>query len=153
MKISRRLLLAAALFGACGSAHADDSIIVMNAFVRPPLNPAVKVGALYMALMNHGGNDDVLLKVTSEVSTSIELHESKEENGVASMRAVDNLIVPAGGMVDLKPGGLHAMLIGIKTPLKPGDKIEFVLTFEKAGEVRTTATVGEGGSGHDMKME
>jgi hypothetical protein len=38
------------------------------------------------------------------------------------MRQVDAIDLPAGQTVELKPGGYHLMLMGLKAPLKDGDK-------------------------------
>jgi len=45
--------------------------------------------------------------------------------------------------VELKPGSYHIMLIGLKQDLKPGDRIEITLRFEKAGEIKVNAPVRE----------
>ncbi|MEN9416974.1 MAG: hypothetical protein RI988_594, partial [Pseudomonadota bacterium] len=49
--------------------------------------------------------------------------------------------VPPGKTVELKPGGLHVMLIGIQKPLKVGDSFPLTLRFEKAGEVQVEVPV------------
>ncbi len=46
--------------------------------------------------------------------------------------------LPAKKTVKLAPGGLHVMLIGVKQPLKPGDKVPLVLTIEAADGARST---------------
>jgi copper(I)-binding protein len=60
------------------------------------------------------------------------------------MQRVDRVEIPAGGTVELKPGGYHIMLIGLTRELQVGEQIEITLTFEKAGEVTVTAEVREG---------
>lgn len=61
-----------------------------------------------------------------------------------TMREVDSIELPAGEMVELKPGGYHVMLIDLVAPLEVGDEIELTLTFEKAGDRTVTAEVREG---------
>ena len=57
------------------------------------------------------------------------------------MRAVDGgLVIAAGDSVTLAPGGLHIMLTGLTTDLAPGTQHEIILVFEKAGEIKLTAT-------------
>jgi copper(I)-binding protein len=58
------------------------------------------------------------------------------------MEHVEALDIPADGMLEMKPGGYHIMLMGLTQPLKEGDEIEITLTFEKAGEVKLKAKVG-----------
>ncbi len=61
-----------------------------------------------------------------------------------TMREVDSIELPAGEMVELKPGGYHVMLLDLVKPLEVGDEIELTLTFEKAGDRTVTAEVREG---------
>jgi copper(I)-binding protein len=61
-----------------------------------------------------------------------------------TMREVASIELPAGEMVELKPGGYHIMLIDLVAPLEVGDEIELTLTFEKAGDRTVTAEVREG---------
>jgi copper(I)-binding protein len=70
------------------------------------------------------------------------LHKTVEADGVMKMEHVEALDIPADGMLEMKPGGYHIMLMGLTQPLKEGDEIEITLTFEKAGEVKLKAKVG-----------
>ena len=63
--------------------------------------------------------------------------------GMMTMQPVESVPVPAGETVELKPGGYHVMLLDVKKVLAVGDTIDVTLTFEKAGEVTTTAEVRE----------
>jgi copper(I)-binding protein len=49
------------------------------------------------------------------------------------MRMLDKLTIPAGGKLEMKPGGTHLMLMGLTGPLKAGESLPLTLTFEKAG--------------------
>ncbi|MCC6975695.1 MAG: copper chaperone PCu(A)C [Anaerolineae bacterium] len=90
-----------------------------------------KVSAAYMMIMNSGGTPDKLIKVEGSADAVYELHESKIENDVAKMVPVEGGIeVPANGMVELKPGGLHIMMMDLKGDLAPGDTLTLTLTFE-----------------------
>jgi hypothetical protein len=131
------------------AAFAGGEMMVMNAVVQPPLVATNKVGVLYFTTMNHGAAADRLTAIESPAVEQVELHESLEENGIAKMRPVETLEIPAGTTIELKPGGLHAMLIGIKEPLAKGAKIAFNLKFEKAGDVAMEATVGDLASIHN----
>jgi copper(I)-binding protein len=57
------------------------------------------------------------------------------DGNVMKMRQVRDIPVPAGGAVELKPGGLHLMLMNIKAPLVAGETVPVKLKFAKAGEV------------------
>lgn len=58
------------------------------------------------------------------------------EDGVAKMRPVTGgLEIKPGSTVTLEPGGLHAMLIGLKQPITQGGRVQGTLVFERAGKV------------------
>lgn len=110
-------------------------------------------GGGFLSLKNAGA-DDRLLSVSADVSKSVELHSMAMDGDVMKMRQVDAIDVPAGKSVELKPGGLHIMFIGLKAPLKAGDKFPLKLKFEKAGEVTVQVNVeAASGASHDMKHE
>ena len=100
-----------------------------------PTPPGAPTGGAYMTLVNTGAQADRLLGGSSPVSARLEVHEMSMADGIMRMRKLDGLAIPAGGTVALKPGGLHIMLIGLKQPLKIGDRVPATLRFEKAGEV------------------
>jgi periplasmic copper chaperone A len=102
-----------------------------------------KVGGGYMRIVNRGGEPDRLTGGTTAVAGGFEIHETSTVDGVARMRPVEGgLVIPPGGAVELKPGGLHVMLVDLKRPLKQGETIAGTLVFEKAGSVPVTYQVG-----------
>ncbi|MET0334022.1 MAG: copper chaperone PCu(A)C [Rhizobacter sp.] len=113
--------------------------------------PGQPAGGGYLSIQNTGGAADKLVSAQAEVSTRVELHEMKMDGDVMRMREISAVDVPAGKTVELKPGGLHIMFIGLKAPLKQGDKFPVKLKFEKAGEVTVTVNVEGAGAVHDMK--
>jgi copper(I)-binding protein len=92
-------------------------------------------GAVYVTLTNSGAQADSLVSASSEVAQTVELHEVRNDGGVMKMRPVKNIPVPAGGKVELKPGGYHIML------LKAGEKVAVTLKFQHGGEVQVEAAV------------
>jgi copper(I)-binding protein len=61
----------------------------------------------------------------------------KMEKDVMKMAAVPSLNVPAGGAVELKPGGYHVMLMDLKAPLTDKATVPITLTFENAKGVKS----------------
>ena len=112
--------------------------------------PGQPSGGGYLSLSNAGANDR-LLSASAEVSKAVELHTMTMEGDVMRMRQVEAIELPAGKKVELKPGGLHIMFIGLKAPLKPGDKFPLKLRFEKAGEVTVEVNVEAASASHEMK--
>ncbi|MFN3587665.1 MAG: copper chaperone PCu(A)C, partial [Moraxellaceae bacterium] len=126
--LATSLLIAAAGAQAAGTAPA-----VRDAWSRETA-PVARNGVVYFHL--HGGSaDDELLGAESPVAAVTEIHEMKHEGGAMQMRRVQTLPVKAGSGTDFAPGGLHLMLINLKSPLVPGAKVPFTLNFRKAGRV------------------
>lgn len=110
--------------------------------------PGQPNGGAYLKLVNTGSVDDRLLSVSADVARSVELHSMSMDGNVMRMRHVDGVDVPAGQTVELKPGGLHVMLLDLKAPLKEGQKFPVRLKFEKAGELMVTVNVEGSGANH-----
>lgn len=92
-------------------------------------------GAGYMTIDNAGPDADVLVAIRADVPR-VEVHATETDaQGVARMRPVGALEIPAGGSVTLAPRGLHVMFMGLPAPFVAGERIPATLVFEKAGEV------------------
>jgi copper(I)-binding protein len=102
-------------------------------------------GAAYGLLVNLGSEEDTLVSVTTDAAEAVELHEMIMGDGdVMQMRPVEGgFTVAPNTYLQLAPGGLHIMLIGLTAPLEAGGTLNMVLTFEKAGEVALTIPVRE----------
>lgn len=97
--------------------------------------PTAKSGVAYLHIENKGNTDDALVSVSSPTADNTMVHETTMEGGVMKMSHVMALKIPAGQTVELKPSGLHVMLMGLKSPLKATESYKLTLTFEKAGEI------------------
>ena len=114
---------------------AQTNIVITDAWVRE-VPPGAQVSAAYLVLENKADQTDKLTAVSSDAAKDVELHNSKvDKDGVATMERVYTLEIPKGEVVELKPGGMHLMLIGLKEPLVGKDSIILNLTFEKSGNV------------------
>ena len=102
-----------------------------------------RVGGGYMRIVNRGSEPDRLIGGTAAIAARVEVHESSTVGGVARMRPVEGgLPIRPGETVELKPGGLHAMLVDLTRPLKQGEVVKGTLVFEKAGTVEIEYRVG-----------
>ena len=130
-----------------------SDLMVKEAFARASAVSTATAGAVYMTLTNNSLKVDRLLSVTTAASETAQLHESVEKDGVATMKHLEALEIPAGGTVELKPGGIHVMLTGLKAPLKKGGMIMLELKFEQAGTVEVMAQVGDVAAGDHAHAE
>lgn len=103
-------------------------------------------GAAFMIIRNDGAEADRLVAAATPVAATAELHTHSMANGVMEMRQVPAVDIPAKSATELKPGGLHVMLMNLKQPLAEGSTFPVTLTFAKAGEVTVEVTVGSVGA-------
>jgi copper(I)-binding protein len=108
--------------------------------------PGVAVTAVYFTIRNPAARPDQVVTLRSPAGELAEIHETKMSDGIMQMRQITAATVPAGGTLALEPGGIHVMLIGLRSPLVPGAKLPLILTFRHAGEVRVDAVVLAPGS-------
>lgn len=124
-----------AVIGLAACSPTAPEITIEDAWGRP--SPMVATtGAFYMNIVNTGGADR-LVSANSESCGTVELHESvMGDNGVMSMRPLENGIeIPSGQTVELKPGGMHVMCIEKKGDFTPGAEITLSLDFENFGTI------------------
>ena len=69
------------------------------------------------------------------------IHNHINDKGIMKMRAVKQIAIPANGSIKLQHGGFHIMLMGLKKPLREGDKFDLTLIFKKAGTVLCSVLV------------
>jgi hypothetical protein len=101
-----------------------------------------KTGGGYLTIENKGSAPDRLIGGSADVAGKVEVHEMATNNGVMTMRPLDQgLTIDPGKTVKLTPGGYHLMLFDLKSPLKQGDKVPVSLEFEKAGKVKVSLDV------------
>jgi hypothetical protein len=90
------------------------------------------MSVLYGTLANESDREWVITRVMCERVRRPEIHETFVENDVVRMQRVNELRLAKDERVDLRPGGLHLMLMGLEAPLQPG---EYVYCTFLAGDV------------------
>ncbi len=116
------------------------SITVQDPWVREPMGNRKDTG-VFAVVENKGPTNRALVSASSDAAEKVELHEMKMDNAMMRMSPVPRIDIPAGGKVELKPGGLHVMLFGLKGPTQAGDTINLTLTFDDGSKVAVKATV------------
>nr|WP_294838183.1 copper chaperone PCu(A)C [uncultured Methylotenera sp.] len=132
LKLMLHYGLALLLAAAATLSHAQDSVSIHNPWVKATY-PGQNVSAGYMTLTS--ANEATLLKITSDISDSVEIHSMKMENGVMKMRMLPILQLPAGKPYKLEPSGFHLMLFDLKKPLVDAQTVNFELTFKNSQNV------------------
>ncbi len=128
------LLAAASLVS--GSALAGDSacVRVSEGWIRFPAMAHMAGG--FGRIDNACKADVAVVSVRSVAFAEVSLHETTQVDGVSRMREVERLPLAAGKGAELKPGGLHLMLMGGKAALQEGQRVPLLLGLSDGSEVR-----------------
>ena len=120
------LVLAALLLAACGAPQ--PPLVASDVEITRPM-PGRHMSAGSFVLTNKTDADIRVTRVTSPQFGAVEIHETTIEDGIARMRELDALIVPARGSVTLERGGKHLMLMQAR---EIGDSVSLQLYNEDA---------------------
>lgn len=106
-----------------------------------------KVAGGYVRITNTGSEPDRLVSTSVPFAARGEVHEMTNEGGVMKMRERERgLEIGPGQSVELKPGGLHLMFMGLTASPKQGDTVRGTLTFARAGTVEVVFAVAPVGA-------
>lgn len=110
----------AAVFGA--------DVEIEGAYARASI-PNVPNSAAFFVIKNNSDKDIAITSANSDIAEKNELHTHIKENKMMKMIKIEKLVVPAKSSLELKSGGDHVMLMGLKKELKAGDEISLELSF------------------------
>jgi len=116
-----------------------DDIVIKDQWIRPGAEKMAT--ALYFTLENVGEQPDTLYNIDSDVSKTIQIHETYSIGDVMGMREIGKIIIEPESSVKFEPGGKHIMVMKLRRDIKKGDEIEFILYFKQAGEKIITVPV------------
>ena len=114
------------LLGACGSD--GPPLVAQDVVVKPPM-PGMQMTAGYLTLRNNSDDAITIDRVTSPQFGRVEMHETVIEDGVSRMKALPEVMLAPGAVVEFEPGGKHLML------MRPGDDLTVVELAFHSGEV------------------
>lgn len=132
--------------GGTGSGTGTDTnaataqIDFTNVWVRSTV-PSAQVNAGYFTMRNNSSRDLKVARLEAGGFGLVEAHEMVQEDGMMSMRRIDELVIPAQGTLELKPGGKHLMLMKREIPVNEGDEIPLTIYFESGETLELLATV------------
>jgi copper(I)-binding protein len=120
------LIVAALLLAACGAPQ--PPLVASDVEITRPM-PGRHMSAGFLVLTNNTDADIRITRVTSPQFGAVEIHETTIEDGIARMRELGELVVPARGSVTLERGGKHLMLMQARDI---GDAVSLQLFDEDA---------------------
>lgn len=138
-RLLRRLLLLTLLVASPLSLASGD-IEIRDAWI-PEGPPVAAVLAGFMTIVNHGKEKVSIVTVSSPDFSTIEIHQTLTEGGMSRMRKLDKLTVYANDDVQLRPGGIHLMLIKPQRALHAGDSVTLTLRTDTDARIEISVPV------------
>ena len=137
--VLQTILLAASLaLVACQQDRGPD-IVIRDVEIYAPVAGSM-MGVAYFVIDNNGGDLIVLEAARSPQFDAVEIHETRDEDGVSRMRAVASVDIPAGESAHFQPGGKHLMLVGPGEGVGAGTSVTIELEHS-AGLLLVSATM------------
>jgi copper(I)-binding protein len=130
------MLLAVGVLAAVAHAHqySVGNLVIGHPWSRPTIS-GMPTGVAYLSITNNGPQQDTLIGASTPAAARVEFHRTSLEAGMARMRPAGALVVAPNATVTAEPGGLHLMLVDLKSPLVAGTSIPLVLQFKSAGPI------------------
>lgn len=130
------LLASTMLLASCGQ---GPVLYVDDAHIRLPAVPG-RPAAGYFTI--HGGKQDVqLLDVLAPAAVRVEMHETKQADGMSSMAPIKSVDVPAKSEVKFAPGGKHLMVYTINPLALKNDKLSMTFIFSNGDRIIADADI------------
>ena len=134
----RRVFLLALFAPAMAQAHSfrHGDIAIGHAWALPSQQ---NDGQVFFPLANQGTGHDELVAARSEICSSIELRLNNryDDPPLAAIALDPKKPVP------MRPTARHLRLLGLKQPLKKGDRFKIILDFLNSGEFEIEVFVEE----------
>lgn len=150
----KRALFALMLLATPAMAHDQmtGTLHIIHPSIPLPAGMA-KSAAGYVTISNEGNTPEELVGVRSPIAASTTLHTTIFEDGIAKMRPVIGVPIAPGEVVNLEPGGMHVMFMGLTGTLAEGDMIPATLIFRNAGDVAVEFMVDPSDGADHSKMD
>ena len=113
----------------------SEHLTVSACWIRLVPSPAPSAG--YFVVKNAATKEARLQSASSPAYGMVMLHQTTHSDGMSRMSETHDITIPAGGELEFKPGGYHAMLEQPATPApKVGDRVVMNFLFD-SGEKAT----------------
>jgi iron complex outermembrane receptor protein len=138
----RFIPLLAAVMVAPAVAHQYEvgKLVIGHPWSRPTA-AGMPMGVAYLSITNNGPGPEALLSASSPAAASVQFHQTTISEGMARMRPLTEVLIPAGATVRIEPGGIHLMLVDLKMPLESGKFVPLTLEFRTAGKITVQLAV------------
>jgi periplasmic copper chaperone A len=135
-RIPAGAVCASLIVAACGGDPAP--LAASGVTILAPM-PGHRMTVAYLSLENRGSTAVTLTRVTSPQFSSVEMHATIVDDGVAAMTSFDSITIAGQSNIDFAVGGRHLMLLAPHGELVPGDEVTLQFHYDQAGLLHLTA--------------
>jgi periplasmic copper chaperone A len=138
--LNKLWIVALAVISATVVAQGTQPVVVTSAWVRalPPGQPNT---AAYMTITNPGRDAVTIVAANSTLAQKVEFHTTREVDGLQRMEQVEQIVLLPGQVVELVPGKMHLMLLGLDHMPGAGDSVQLCLQLSNGHQACTIADV------------
>jgi hypothetical protein len=104
-----------------------------------------KSAAVYGTLVNNGQQPVVIERIETAVADTAQVHESLLEGDMMRMKHLHHFSIGPGRSVELAPGGIHIMLMGVKENLSAGETFNIEIVPDRGQAIEVTVKIGQMG--------
>ncbi|WP_427871134.1 copper chaperone PCu(A)C [Leucobacter luti] len=105
------------------------------------------MSAVFGTLKNNTDKEVTLESAESASAGTVELHETDGDGKMREKKG--GFTIPAGGELQLAPGGDHIMLMEMPKPIKAGEEVEATLHFSDGATLKVQALVKDYSGGNE----
>ncbi len=130
-----------------GATAKITGIEIVNAWIAeaPPVST---VNAAYMKIINSMSTDVRIVSINCENYSAAAFHQTVHTDGLARMRHLDELNIPAGSALALEPGDYHVMLFNPIRALHSGDESQCTLKLDDGRSLAIELAVKKSSEDH-----
>lgn len=129
--ISILTLLLAAMMTSC-AIEPESELQMAGGWVRAIL-PSATATSAYGKFNNQGTVAIEIVAISSDSFSRVSLHETRIQQGISRMESHSDWILQPGDELELRPGGLHLMLMQPTREIRVGSEITLTLA-DKSGK-------------------
>lgn len=119
-------------------------LVMDNAWSRATV-PGATSAAVYGTLVNTGEQTLVIDRIETDIAEVGQMHETVLEADMMRMKHRHHFSVAAGQAIELSPGKLHIMLMGVKKNLVAGETFVIRIVADSGESLDVTVKIGQMG--------
>ena len=124
--------------------HSQLALAAQNTALWLREMPAhMDMGAAFGQICNPSAKNISIKKITSDYG-KVEIHTMVMKNNMMKMKEIKSLNIDSKSCVELKPGGMHLMILNIKKQASAGETRKFLIEFSNNTKTAIVAPTKRG---------